>query len=137
MPARYDDKRIYIFDSNVEFDPYYFAIASENGDVGYHGFMKRVFHQWAQALIETEGETLYFPFGIYDQCVECFNVTVIDERVVLKRVWFLIEGYTLNLQNLRDFIRGDHKIGASSPVFGEYDRTDLIKALVQAEPIAE
>lgn len=137
MAAHFDNQRIVLFGESVLYDPYYFDVSSEYGNDSYLSVVKRVLSQWAEALAEAEsGEAvLYLPFGIYDQCTECFAATITGSQVEMRCVWLDIEGWSIDLRDLYEFMTSPKNvIEHCEENFGVYNKEELIRELAEAEP---
>ena len=133
MITTFDNQSITISGKSVPYDPYYFSVASDDDNTDYRAVVKSVLSQWAKEIEQIkEGEQLFLPFGIYDECLECFFVTCNGKYITLKRTWLMIEGYTLNLRYLHEFINSKHTVD-NLENFGEYDRYELFQSLEQAQ----
>lgn len=139
MAVQFDDKRIIIFGDGLFYASYYFAIATEYTDLDYATVVKRVLEQWAYAIavIPDNHTPVFLPFSFGDENAECFAATLKGDQIALRIVEVDVEGYSLNLFHLHDFMASSHKVLQQYPEdFGVYDKSELVEALKKAEHIA-
>lgn len=139
MAVEFNSETLTVYGQALSYDPYYFAIAAEYNYTGteWDGVVKDVLRQWAEGLLGmADGGTLYLPFGIYDQCLQCMEADLIGEAVALRCVWLDIGGYSLNLPDLSEFMGGRHKVNKASPKsLGSFPRVELVAGLRKAKLI--
>ena len=135
MSVTYNARHLSIFGVALNFDPYYFALAGEVSGETYDHVLKRTLRQWAKALrdLARVDDRIYFPFGLYDECVEC----VISERsgdlVDLRCGWTDECGYAIDLSRLDEYLHTPHRLVNTSPQsLGLFDLGALADALEQA-----
>ena len=135
MVVELDKKRFVISDTELPYDPYYFAITARHTKTGWDSVVKDVLRQWAEELLwQAAGETLYLPFGIYDQCLQCLMADLSKGQVALRCVWLNIEGFKLDLSDLGAFMSRNHEVYEASPeILGTFRRTELIAGLKEAK----
>ena len=137
MSVQFDTKRIIIFGDGLFYDTYYLSIAAELTGQRYEAIVKQVLGQWAEILadVQPDQETVFLPFSVGDEFVECLAATRTGRQIVLRSVSVDIEGHTLDLLNLHEFMVGLQEISQQYPEnFGVYDQAELIRALKEAEP---
>ncbi|MGI4789282.1 MAG: hypothetical protein ACRYFS_10595 [Janthinobacterium lividum] len=120
----------------MPFDPYYFAVASEQTENDWGDVVKDVLRQWAEGLSRlAPRETLHLPFGIYDQCIECLETDLAGEMVEMRCIWVNIGGGGFDLSDLSGFMGERHKVVKPSLKIFTFPRLALVTGLKEAKLI--
>lgn len=136
MIVEFDSEHLIIFDQVLPFDPYYFAVASEQTENDWADVVTDVLRQWAEGLSRLASRgTLHLPFGIYDQCVQCLEADLAGEMVELRCIWVDTEGHRLDLSHLSGFMGEHHKVVRPSLKIFTFPRIALIAGLKEAKLI--
>jgi hypothetical protein len=137
MEIQIDEKCMKIGEYSFRYDAYHFD-ADEYADLSSGEVLIKILAQWAKALSDIrDGDTIFLPFSLDDEWVECFKVTQLGDRLNSKYVWVNENGYALDVSNLSDFMATTHEIWKESPeVFGEWDKEEFRSALLNAKVTA-
>jgi len=136
MEIQIDSKRLKIGEHRVKYSAYYFDV-EEYTDLSEAAALKEILVQWAGALSNLDnGRTLFLPFSLDDEWIECFKASESGERITLKYVWVSEGGWSVDVSDLGEFMTSEHEIHKELPeVFGEYRKEDFILALLNARVI--
>src|SRR6185503_7704117 len=101
MKVEINSKQINIDDKMLNYYTYYFGIW-DNPERDHLQVFKSVIKQWALALdnIKSESETLFLPYSLDDEVIECLKVTKQDEKIILQCITVDGNGYAVNLDDL-------------------------------------
>jgi hypothetical protein len=121
----------------LDYDAYYF------GTDGYAGLtcgeaLKEILRQWADALAGLgDGQTVFLPFSLDDEWVECLRVTQCGEDVAYQHVWVRVNGWALDVSDLSDFMSSAPEVWKESPeTMGEVKKSEFITAVLDARVAA-
>lgn len=141
MKIQIDNKNKLIFgDRTLPYDLYFLnSIQSRKYEAAtLGGIMKNIILVWVKVL-ESKSEnygSLFLPFAYDDDWVECLEATQHDDKLAFRRVRVLEPGWAFDFGHMEEFISSPHEIEEGSPeVFGEYDKNEIIHALLNAEII--
>lgn len=136
MKVEFDSERLILSGHVLSFDPYYFAVASEQTETDWDSVVRDVLRQWAEGLLRlAPRETLHLPFGVYDQCVQCLEADLAGQMVELRCVWINIGGWSLDFSDLSEFMCERHKVVKPSLEVFTFPRLALIAGLKEAKLI--
>ncbi|HZS03849.1 MAG TPA: hypothetical protein VFD58_03170 [Blastocatellia bacterium] len=127
-------KSIQIGENSVEFYHYYFAIW--NDDIGYRECLKNVVRQFAEVLkgLGTEYQAAYLPYIPDDQGSWCLKATLVDDKVIMKKVEIGFDGWAMSFDNVKELSETDQEIlNEKEGIWGVYDQGELIESLGKAE----
>lgn len=111
---------ITLFERTFEFDPYYFALAGEASGLTTEQVMDHVVCQWGDALerLKDASEVALLPIGVYDECLECIEATLVERNLLrIRSVWMQVDGYSLDLLDLGSFM-STHQTNLQGENFG-------------------
>lgn len=137
MNIQINNKSIKLGSQSLIYDSYYFD-SEEYKSLTNGAVLKEILAQWARALIAlaNENRTLFLPFNLEDEWIECFKATQNGGKIIFKHVWVNENGWTLNVSDLSSFITLPHETFKESPeVFAEYNKEEIISALINARVI--
>lgn len=102
------------------------------------GVMKNIILVWVQAL-DSQSDSdrpLFLPFAFDDEWVDCLKATQLHDNFVFRRVRVREYGWAVDFSDLESFISSPHEIESESPeILGEYERNEIMAALLNAEVI--
>jgi len=132
MNIHIDESRLKIEEYSLEYDAYYFDVDDYDG-LSNSEVLKRLLSQWAESISESAaGRTLYLPFSLDDEYVECVEADVAGDKVGLRHIWVRENGYAVDVVNLGAFLATSYEIKSMSPnhPLGVYGKEELISALL-------
>jgi hypothetical protein len=127
-------EKIEIDDEGVSYYPYYFDQWWNTEAEDRLVVVKKVLAQWADGIAQSaENCTLYLPYSLNDEEIECFEARVHGDEVVFRCVGVNWNGYSVDLDDLGEFIAHPHELGSEKPEnFGTYNKNALVDALRKA-----
>lgn len=135
MNAQIDEGQIILGEQTIRYDPYYVDIVAEEQASNRSAIMQQVLAQWAEAVagLNQEGQTLFLPYSLDDEWTECFEARLQGHHVVLWCVQVAFNGYSVELNNLSQFMHGAPEVRKKHPEnFGQYQQAELVSALRKA-----
>ena len=135
MRVRITREKIEIDGKSVSYYPYYFDQWWNEEAEDRLVVVKKVVARWADELDKAEEDrTLYLPYSLDDEAVECFQAQVRGEEVVFRCVEVKCNGYAIDLNGLGEFIVYPHELWSGRPeAFGTYNKPALVSALRNAD----
>ena len=141
MKIQIDNKNKLIFgDQTLPYDLYFLnSIQSKKYEAAtLGGVLKNMILVWAKVLksLSENHRPLFLPFSYDDDWVDCLEATRHEDKLSVRRVRVLEPGWAFDFGHLEEFISSPHEIEEGSPeIFGEYDRNEIIDALLNAEVV--
>lgn len=139
MNIQIDNKTIRFGDQKLFYN-LYFVRAKEFKSPTNGGMFKKIVIKWAKVLSEpgAENSPLFLPFDPDDQWTDCLKATRKGDRIVFKIVRVEESGWAIDFEDLEIFMTSPHKTSRESPnEFAEFDKDEIISALINAEVIDE
>jgi hypothetical protein len=121
----------------LEYDAYYFD-ADKYAGLTCGQALREILRQWAAALAGLEdGQTLFLPFSLDDEWVECLRVRRRGENIAYQHVWVSENGWALDVSDLSDFMSSAPEVWKESPeTVGEVEKAEFISAVLNAKVAA-
>jgi hypothetical protein len=114
MDIQIDEKSMRLGEHRLEYDAYYFD-PDEYAELSSGEVLREILRQWAAALAGLkDGQTIFLPFSLDDEWVECLKVTRHGDRLT-------------STQQIRK---------ETPEAFGEWDKEEFISALLNAKVTA-
>jgi len=139
MNVQIDEGQIILDRQTLRYNPYWIDIAAEEVSSNRLAVMQQVLAQWAEAVagLNREGQTLFLPYSLDDEWTECFEARLQGNYVVLQCVQVAFNGYSVELNNLSQFMHRAPEIRMKYPEnFGQYQQAELVSALRKASTSA-
>jgi hypothetical protein len=99
--------------------------------------MKNLRAQWAKALeVLDDKDAAFLPYNLEDEWVECLKATRNGERIKLSCVNVAANGWSLALDDVQEFMLKPQTLvedDSDRPIFGEYNRQEIITSLRDAQ----
>lgn len=137
MRVTIDNKGFSFGDQRFIYDLYFLneddkALAPTMG-----GTFKRIVLEWAEVLqtITAENSPFFLPYGPDDECTECLEAVVLGDKIVFTDVRVAREGWTIDFNDLREFITSPQEIYEERMTFPACDREEVISALTNADVV--
>lgn len=137
MKILVDNKGFIFGDHRFIFNLYYFDNVEWQAPTLAEVF-KKMLVKWADALqiIDEATTPLFLPFAPDDEDIECLRATYwVNGKLTFS--WVAIEenGYAVDLTDVRGFSTKAYAISRESPEFGDYYKSEVISALLNAETV--
>jgi hypothetical protein len=137
MLIEVDDEKLTLAGRSFSYSAYYFEF-TDVPNLTSATALKLVLRQWKNVLMESlgTGRTLFLPYSLEDEWVECFRAILSGEMVSLTETHVDENGWAVRIDDLRNFMLSPHNIlkESSTPCISLLTR-ELIEALSIAETI--
>ncbi len=106
------------------------------GDTSGETF-KNIVREWARVLrtIVPETSPFFLPYGPDDQWTDCFEVSLRNDKMFFIDVRVGREGWTIDFNDLEEFITSPQEIYEKRTEFSGYAKDDVISAFMNANVI--
>jgi len=134
MDIQVDDHCMILGGHSLSYSAYYFDVdkyaALPSGEI-----LKEIFVQWANALTNIgNGQSIFLPFSLDDEWVECLQVTQHGEKLTYQYVRVSENGWALDVTDLSEFMASAHHVRKVMPeIAGECEKSEFISALLNAK----
>jgi hypothetical protein len=137
MKVEIQNERVVIGEESLRFYGYYFDPTTTQGDPSGLTTMKNLRAQWAKALeVLDDKDAAFLPYNLEDEWVECLKATRNGERIKLSCVNVAANGWSLALDDVQESMLEPQTLvedDSDRPIFGEYNRQEIIESLRDAQ----
>jgi len=106
----------------------------------FGGTFKKIVNKWAEVLqtISKERSVMYLPFDPDDQWTDALKAALVATKIEFNWVRLAVGGWGVFDYDLTGFITSAHKIDEESEeILGEFDKNEIVSALINAKVIDE